>query len=168
MCHYSARAVCKNIHREKVSASDDYVTLGHVFPKVYYHHESSHHFYVLFFRHSNFQFSTLFFSGNNHNQNRKSSLKLERDIKPKSEGISILRIIINRIKSVKYVSLVRFAQFWLFNQKITKLVCFAQLWFFFFCAKITKITCSFLSILSFLRKKSLVRFAHSWVFTARK
>lgn len=55
-------SVCKNIHREKVSASDDYVTLGHVFPKVYYHHESSHHFYVLFFRHSNFQFSTLFFS----------------------------------------------------------------------------------------------------------
>ena len=113
-----------------------------------------------YFQTQQFSIFNSFFSGNNHNQNRKSSLKLERDIKPKSEGISILRIIINRIKSVKYVSLVRFAQFWLFNQKITKLVCFAQLCFVF-CAKITKITCSFLSILSFLRKKSLVRFAHS-------
>ena len=125
MCHYSARAVCKNIHREKVSASDDYVTLGHVFPKVYYHHENESK--SLLSDTAIFNFQLFFFSGNNHNQNRKSSLKLERDIKPKSEGISILRIIINRIKSVKYVSLVRFAQFWLFNQKITKLVCFAQL-----------------------------------------
>ena len=80
-----------------------------------------------YFQTQQFSIFNSFFSGNNHNQNRKSSLKLERDIKPKSEGISILRIIINRIKSVKYVSLVRFAQFWLFNQKITKLVCFAQL-----------------------------------------
>ena len=39
VCHYYS-SVCKNIHREKVSASDDYVTLGHVFPKVYYHHEN--------------------------------------------------------------------------------------------------------------------------------
>ena len=83
-----------------------------------------------YFQTQQFSIFNSFFSDNNHNQNRKSSLKLERDIKPKSEGISILRIIINRIKSVKYVSLVRFAQFWLFNQKITKLVCFAQLWFF--------------------------------------
>ena len=70
-----------------------------------------------YFQTQQFSIFNSFFSGNNHNQNRKSSLKLERDIKPKSEGISILRIIINRIKSVKYVSLVRFAQFWLFNKK---------------------------------------------------
>ena len=82
VCHYYS-SVCKNIHREKVSASDDYVTLGHVFPKVYYHHENERESLLSGFRHSNFQFSTLFFSGNNHN-NRKSSLKLERDTKSKS------------------------------------------------------------------------------------
>ena len=60
VCHYYS-SVCKNIHREKVSASDDYVTLGHVFPKVYYHHENERESLLSGFRHSNFQFSTLFF-----------------------------------------------------------------------------------------------------------
>ena len=60
VCHYYS-SVCKNIHREKVSASDDYVTLGHVFPKVYYHHENENESLLSGFRHSNFQFSTLFF-----------------------------------------------------------------------------------------------------------
>lgn len=40
--------IAKTFGREKVSASDDYGTPGHVFPKVYYHHESMRHFMCSF------------------------------------------------------------------------------------------------------------------------
>ena len=60
-------SVCKNIHREKVSASDDYVTLGHVFPKVYYHHESSQNMYC-FSDTAIFNFQLFFFEHNHNNR----------------------------------------------------------------------------------------------------
>ena len=75
VCHYYS-SVCKNIHREKVSASDDYVTLGHVFPKVYYHHENERESLLSDFRHSNFQFSTLFFFFWQQSQQQEVKLKI--------------------------------------------------------------------------------------------